>query len=450
MFKGRKKELEILESRFSSSRKEFGVIYGRRRIGKTELILHFMEKKDGLIFQAKRTSAYGNLKSFSYALNKLTGMPLSFVYSNYEEAFDSLKNYVKNNRFILAIDEYPYILEQDSSFSSVIQEFIDYAPDNIMMILSGSDVSFLKNEINNHNSPLYKRRTFEIELKKMPFDEMKEFVKDFPFEERCNFLSFMSSYPYYLSAINQTISFEENMIQLIFNQYGTFFTLPDQLLSNSTNKQDIYNAILEAIAHRKRHIKEIAEYTHEDSAKISKYIATLLNGEILIRKEMFEGNQKSNYYEISDPLLRFWYTFIYGNEERIRINGRLVYQELKGQIYNFLCKGMEEVALSYIELLNSQGKLKHIFKPLKEYKVEKSKIGRSIEIDGLSRIENHLLVVECKFRNKPFTSSMMEHLVESASVFPNKLEKEYYIFSKSGFEIEPSEHIHLIDFKDII
>ena len=452
-FIGRINELKELNGRYESGRKEFGVIYGRRRIGKSALIAHFMENKNGMLFQAKKDNAYGNLRSFSYELNKLLKLPSGFVFSSWEAAFDALLEFVGDRRFVIAIDEYPYIVEQDNSFPSVLQEFVDRAKENLFFLISGSDVSLLKKEIRDHASPLYKRRTFEMSITQMPYKEALDFLSEFPNEAKCDYLALMSTYPYYLSAINKTLSFEENIRQLLFTQYGTFFTLPDQLLSNSTKVQDVYNAILTAIAHRKRTNKEIADYIHEEETKVAKYLLTLLDSELVIKCETFMGNKKTNYYEIGDPLLKFWYAFIFDNQERIKINGERVFEGLKEKIRQFICYGFEEVCRLYMQQLNMDGVLSDVFPKLKTYKVEKSKIGRSVEIDGLALIKDVLLVIECKYRSTPFTKEMYEHLIESTSVFSEKYKKEYYIFSKSGFTDEVKEiktnHLKLFDLNDL-
>ena len=436
LFIGRKKELKELEARYRSGRKEFGVIYGRRRIGKSAIITHFLEGKTGLLFQAKRDNAYGNLRSFSYEVDKLCNLPKSFVFSSWEEAFDAVSERANGKRFVLAIDEYPYIVEQDSSFSSIVQSFIDHAGENIMLILSGSDVSFFKDEISDHASPLYKRRTFEMPIERLPFNEALEFVNDFPKEIRCSYLALMSTYPYYLAAIDHSLSFDENVQRLLFDQYGTFFTLPDQLRSNSTQIQDVYNAIMVAIAHRRTTIKSIADYIHEDDAKVSKYLSTLLASELVVKQHTFMGNKKTNYYVIGDPLLKFWYAFIFENQERIRLNGGYVFNENADTISDFIFREFENVSRLYLEHCNASGVLPDLFPSVQSYKVEKSALGRSVEIDGLAMTKKYLLVVECKYRNTPFDMSMLRHLKESASVFPDKLERVYCIFSKSGFTEE--------------
>lgn len=452
-FFGRKKELKELELRYNSKRKEFGIIYGRRRIGKSYLIQEFLKGKDSIMFQAKKDSAYGNLKSFSFELSRKMGLFDSYVFSSWEEALREIDNYAKNKRFVLAIDEYPYIIEQEPSFASILQEFIDKASDNIFLILSGSDVSFLKKEILNHNSPLYKRRTFEMQIEKLCLSEAQDFLDSLNNEDKCKYLSLFSTYPYYLSAINLDLSFEENLKRLIFNQYGTFYNLPDQILSNSTKVQDVYNAILLAISHRKRSNKEIAEYIKEDEAKVAKYLLTLQESEIVEKCETFMGNKKTNYYEINDNLLKFWYKFIFNNSERIKISGEIVFNELKEKINQFISFGFESVCRLYLDQKNIEGSLNTVFPKLQTYKVEKSILNRSIEIDGLSKSSDYLLVVECKYRNCKVTKSMIEHLKESASVFPSKLKRIYYVFSKSGFEedllLAKEDNLHLIDFNDL-
>lgn len=434
MFVGRKQELSELNNRYNSIKKEFGVIYGRRRIGKSYLIKEFIKDKKYLLYQAKEDSLYGNLKSLSYEINKLLNLPNSFVFNSYEEAFDSIIKYAKNERFIIAIDEYPYIIKQDESFPSILQRIIDDAPENIFFLISGSDVSLLKNEIQNHNSPLYKRRTFEMEIKKLDYKESLEYLSSISNEDKVKYLSLTSTFPYYLSALDFSISFDENLKKLLFNQYGTFFSLPDQLLSNSTKIQDVYNAILYAVSKRKRSIKEISDYIHEDDAKVSKYISLLISQELLDKRETYHGNKKTFYYEINDPMLKFWYMFIFDNAERIKINGTLVFEGLKDKINEFINFGFEDVARLYMNELNKSGELGDIYNLFKPYKVEKSKLNRSIEIDGLSDNGNTLIVMECKYRKIKFSLEMFNHLVESASVFPSKLKREYYLFSKSGFD----------------
>ncbi len=107
MFVGRKQELSELNNRYNSTKKEFGVIYGRIRIGKSYLIKEFIKDKKYLLFQAKEDSLYGNLKSLSYEINKLLNLPNSFVFNSYEDAFYSIEDKVK---YLSLTSTYTYYL----------------------------------------------------------------------------------------------------------------------------------------------------------------------------------------------------------------------------------------------------------------------------------------------------------------------------------------------------
>ena len=204
---------------------------------------------------------------------------------------------------------------------------------------------------------------------------------------------------------------------------------------------------------KKRSNKEIADYIHEEEAKVAKYLITLQESEIVSKCETFMGNKKTIYYEINDMLLKFWYKFIFPNEDRIKINSDIVFKELQEQIKQFISFGFEDVCRLYLNQKNINGELNTVYPPLKPYKVEKSQLNRSIEIDGLSQINNSLLIIECKFRNTKFNKIMLEHLIESTSVFSNKLDRYYYIFSKVGFDDDvikmKSKNINLITMEDL-
>ena len=451
MFTGRIKELNELNQRYNSGIKEFGIIYGRRRIGKSALIDRFMSDKEGLVYQAKQDSSYGNLRSFSYQLDRMVGLPKDFVFSGWEEALDAVTEHFAGKRFVLVIDEYPYIVSQDKSFPSILQDFIDHAPDNAFILLSGSNVSFMEQEINNEKSPLYKRKTFSMELRELGFEEAVSFVSAFKNEDKASFLALFGGYPYYLSAIDPRQSFEGNIKRLVFNEYGVFFNLPDQVLSNSTKAQDVYNAILQSISFRHRTISTISLDIREETAKVSKYLDTLISIGIVEKMDTFLGNKKTNYYEIKDPLLRAWYNVVFRNQERLRLNSDIIFNEIKDDVNDLINHGFENVCHMYIDWQNRAGNLGRIYPELKNYKADNSGLGRSVEIDGVAQAGNDLLIIDCKFRNRSYSKVYFDHLKESAGVFPESLNKHYYVFSKKGFanDMKEEKDVVKIDLNDM-
>ncbi len=460
MFIGRKAELGELESRYQSERFEMGIVYGTRRIGKTSLLKEFAKEKPSFYFQAKESNELDNRTAFSNTVNNLIGLPYAFVYPSYSDGFDALMKYADGKPFVLIIDEISFIAQSDKGFLSELQFNIDHKlkDTKAKLILSGSTISFMKDIIKNKRGPLFQRSTFHMNIKKMPYSDALAFINGVSTEEKIKYLSIFGERPYYLEMIDKTKSFEENIRYLLFNRYGTLIDAPDKILPGASKDQNTYNTILKAIAHRKRTNKEIAQYLGKGANYVASYLPKLINDEIIEKRESFNKNQKMNYYEISDNLIRFWYRFVFDNHEEIMQNmGQVIYEECIPDIELFISTGFEDVAISYLTEKNVNGKLGYHYGVIRGYKADNSQLGRSVELDGLANgigaAKNRLLVAECKYRNKALSLAVLEHLKESLSIFPPAY-YDIYLFSKSGFADDilalNDPDIHLITVEDMV
>ncbi len=456
MFYGRTKELEKLEREYAK-KNSFCSIYGTRRIGKTSLINEFIKNKKHVMFQAKEVSDDDNLKSFSQKILESFSQDYEYVYSSWEKAFDSAISFFGNEKGIIVIDEYPYLVKSYGGISSIIQDIYDnkLKNSNVMLILSGSNVSFMEKELNDKQSPLYKRITLKMKINKMPFDEAAMFLSAYSNEDKIKFLCMFGEYPFYLSKIESRLSFEENVKQLLFDENSILLDVPKLILSNSSREESFYNSILLYISGKKKSLTEISRLMNVEATKINKYMKTLLDAEIVIKKEMFDSARHAYYY-IQDPVLRFYYQYLLRNSEKIEAGyGELLYDRLKDEIHSFISYSFEDVAISYMECLSSKGKLGGIYYPIKNLVIEKSELNRSIEIDGIAKDMDSLLVIECKFTNKKRGIRDFERMVENTSIkmFSNIRKIEYYIISKSGFDDSllryQNENLHLVSIDDM-
>lgn len=459
-FIGRKGELEELERRFGSGRFEMGVVYGSRRIGKTRLLKKFVENKASFYFQAKESNELDNRTAFSAAVNRLIGVPYSFIYPNYSEGFDALLKYAGGKPFVIVIDEIAFIAQSDKGFLSELQYNVDhkFKDTEIKLILSGSTISFMKDILKNKRGPLFQRSTFGMNVRKLVYSEALAFLDGISAEEKIKFLSVFGERPFYLEMIDKSRSFDENISNLLFSRFGNLVEAPDKVLPSASKDQSTYNTILKAIAHRKRTNKEIAEYIGKEPNYVAAYLPKLIDNEIIERRESFNKNQKMNYYEISDNLIRFWYRFVFDNREEILQDmGKIIYENVREEINLFVSSGFEDVALSYLSEKNINGELGYYYEVIRGYKVDNSKLGRSIELDGLAKgigkAKNRLLIAECKYRNKALSRAVFEHVMESASIFPAEY-YDVYLFSKSGFADDilgmKDPLVHLIDVEDMV
>lgn len=453
MFFGRYSELEELNKRYNSNKFEFGFIYGTRRIGKTSLLHEFVKDKRNIFFQARQVNDRDNLILFSRAIAKCFNLPGSFVFADFDSALQYIADNVGNEKIVMILDEYPYFNNEKNGYSSFLQDFIDNKALNkkIKLILAGSNISSMM-ELQSNSSPLFQRNTFQMKLTKMPFNEAVLFLDGIKTDDKVKYLSLFGTFPYYLAMIDKNKSFDENVYDLLFSKYGTLQNAPENTLSQTIRTQSVYNSILYALANRKKTIKEIANVLNEVEAKVAKYLATLVDSEIVDKRNAFNGNKKTIYYVISDPLILFWYQFILNNKEDITLGiGHNIFKENKDKIDDYIAHSFEDVAISYMEYLDISGKLSHPYHKFKNYKVDNSKLGRSIEIDGISDYKDNLLIIECKYRKEKFSISMFNHLKESASIFEGYKHIEYYLFSKSGFDkdLGKLKDVNLISLDDM-
>lgn len=460
MFIGRQSELAELEKRWQSGTFEFGVVYGTRRIGKTTLLQEFVKDKNAFYFQARKADEKDNLTAFSREFRKSRSLDEHLQYDSFDSAFDSIAEYAAKQRMILVIDEIAYLCTKSKALLSLLQFYLDgpFKQAGIMVILSGSNVSFMEDILNNRNDPLYQRATFQIHLEKMPFSEARSFVKDRPVEEQINYLALFGPHPYYLGMIDHTTDFPDNVERLLYSKYGTLADAPEKTMPVGISEENMYNSIIRAVANGKRFSKHIAEAVGVESNYAAKYLSSLVNMQILEKRESFIKNRKTNYYVVDDNLLRFWYRFIFEQRDVI-LNGmgHVMFDEDQNGIRDFIAREFDSVAQLWLDEQNRTGKLPAYYHPIRNYIVENSRLGRSVELDGLAeglgRKKDHLLAVECKYRESPFNIKMLKHFQENVSLFDHYSRVDYYLISRNGFSedvlILQDEHIHPVSIGDM-
>jgi AAA+ ATPase superfamily predicted ATPase len=459
MFLGRTADLALLEDKWESGRFEFGCLYGTRRIGKTTLVSHFIEGKPALYFQAKEASELENRRGLSKLIDQRAGYPEDYVFPSWDELLRAILKLAGGKRFAFVIDEYPYLAKATkNAIASYLQDFIDHeAKDSqLFLLLLGSSLSFMEKELKNKKSPLYRRRTFSHKLGLLPYSEALLFLKDFPPEEKLDYLSLFGFSPYYLALLEPRFSFENNVKNLLFSMGSTLLDAPDLVMPNGTRNKEVYNSILLSISRGKSSPTEIGSDLGMGANEVSKYLGVLSEEGIIEKKTMF-GSKRKIIYRIKDPVLLFYYASLYEDVERIRIGyGAIVYQEKKEEIHQRICHGFEDVCLHYLESASVQGRLPHPYYPIQNLVIEHSELGRSIEIDGLSRYGDSLLVVECKYTQKKRGLKDLSDMKEDVSIrmFAGLKEKEFYLFSKNGFEDTllslKEQNLHLLDSDDLL
>ena len=210
-FVDRLDELGFLEERFLSGKPEFIVIYGRRRVGKTELIKQFLKDKEGFYFLARKEDLELELDRFKERFSKKFNVYLDS--SSWDELFEGISRFIGDRRFILVIDEFSYWMEEDSKICSIFQSIWDeiLSKTNCFLILCGSIFSMMESLLSYRN-PLYGRRSGQWKLSPLGFFDIKGFFPGYSVEDLVKVYGCLDGIPFYLLEFNPDFSVEENIL----------------------------------------------------------------------------------------------------------------------------------------------------------------------------------------------------------------------------------------------
>ncbi len=274
MFIGRKEGLNILHEKLDSNQCELGVIYGQRRIGKTSLIIESVKEEKCQYLLARYDTYQNNLDYFSKEYWKYLGLDYDFAFSSFDDLFLSFLNKANDEKLIIIIDELPYLAKAYPGILSFLQGFIDKSKRenrNIKIILSGSNISFMLDLLENKAKPLYQRATFRIFVKPLLLSDAIKMLDGISVIDKAKYLAIFGTRPYYLDKIDKTKSFDENIVSLCFTNTSILTDVPNTTLPIGFSNNTKYIAIIKAIANHKRKIKEISDCLAIEEKNISTY-----------------------------------------------------------------------------------------------------------------------------------------------------------------------------------
>ena len=269
MFIGRQDELKRLEELCCSDSFEFLVMYGRRRVGKTSLLREYAGTHKTIFFSAQEKNDSLNLVDFSRAVQtSLTGDDFG-VFRDWEAAFQYVGDHTGSERVTLIIDEFPFIAQENPTVKSILQHIIDHqwSQKKILLILCGSSVSFMVNEVMGYKSPLYGRSTTQMEVEPFDYLDSAAFFPGYSHIDQLLAYGILGGIPCYLQRFSDKRTIAENIQQEILRTGSFLKDEPQLLLKMELREPAVYNSIFEAIAGGASRMNDIAQKIKEDSGK---------------------------------------------------------------------------------------------------------------------------------------------------------------------------------------
>lgn len=439
MFLGRQKELEKLNELYDNDRFECVIIYGRRRVGKTTLINEFIRDKDAIYFTGLETDSRDNLENLSRSIlrEQMPDADSYPAYGSYKDALDGVCERAKRKRLVLVMDEYPYLAESYPGMSSLLQVQIDekYKSSKLMLILCGSSMSFMENQVLGYKSPLYGRRTAQFKIDPFKYYEAKEYFPKLAPEKQAVLYGITGGIPQYLDFMDGKASIAENIKHNFLEPSAYLYEEPGNLLKQEVRDPSRYNAIIRAIATGCSRVAEISSKTGMESGAATNYLNNLVSLGI-VRKETPVGEKPSRktIYSIEDGMFRFWYRFIPENVSLIQ-NGMAerVWQRIEPQLSTFMGSVFEEICKQWLWRENAAGRLPLEFTQLGRWWGNDPLRKEQAEIDIVAIAnEDTALFAECKWTQAKVGVGVLDTLIERSRLF-HYGQKGYYLFSLSGF-----------------
>lgn len=461
MFIGREKELRSLNSLYASDKFEFAVIYGRRRVGKTVLINEFIDNKKSIYFMGVESNAKQNLENFSKSIVEYaSGIAANTSFQSFQAAFEYVFELSKNERIILVIDEYPYVARSSKSLASTLQMLIDKYKDTskMMLILCGSSMSYMEDNVLAYKAPLYGRRTAQMKILPFDFEEACRFFKNFSAEDKALIYGIVGGTPQYLLQMNDKLSIEDNIKNTYLNPTSFLYEEPTNLLKQEVREPAIYTAIITAIATGASRMSEIATKVGEDTNVCTSYIKNLMNLGIVQKETPYgEKNSRKTIYYIEDNMFRFWYRFVLDNNSIIMRGATdRVYKRIEPYLSDYMGKVFEDICTQYLwkQLLDEKCPVE--FSSLGRWWGNDPTEKKQTEIDIMGEQDKDTaLFAECKWTNEKVDLGVLETLAKRSKLF-SYTNVHYYLFSKSGFTkgcIEKAEemgNVCLVSYGEIV
>ena len=212
-FVDRKEELAFLEKRYQKKGFEFFVIYGRRRIGKTELIKQFLKDKNYIYLVCDKAGTERNISRFKRKIAEYFNEPIIET-NDLEEIFSYLIKRIENNNIVVVFDEFSYLVEKDDAVPSQFQVVVDNILNktNVFLILCGSSISMMEKGVLSHKSALYGRKTAHIKLGEIPFYSFYDFFPSNNIEKNIEYYAVLGGVPFYMEKFSDKKNTFHNII----------------------------------------------------------------------------------------------------------------------------------------------------------------------------------------------------------------------------------------------
>lgn len=433
-FVNRGKELQWLKKIYHEEKSSLIILYGRRRVGKTELIKQFSNDKNHVYFLASMKPEQENRLD----LQKLMADHIQekiferIEFRGWEDMFHEFMKRAKKP--LIVIDEFPYLIEKNKAIPSIFQKIWDehLKDQEVMLVLCGSSIGMMETEVLGYRSPLYGRRTGQWKVEPFTFRELAEFFPGFSFDERLKFYSFLDGIPEYVNKMDLQKNPEWNLKNRFFKRGEYLYEEAENLLRQEFREPSNYFSILHAVSEGNTRYGDICNRTGFSQSLVSQYMKNLID--LRVVKKEFPATQKKEsrnaLYSLADNYYDFWFEFVYPYRS-------LIEEDKQETLMTTIDERLRMHYSSIYERVCREA--------IWHFPVHFDRVGRwwhgedEIDVVGVNEKEKIILLGECKWSKKVVGKDLLADLEQKSEKVTWKIGKRterFVLFSKSGFTEE--------------
>lgn len=453
-FIGRVRELNQLKRELESDDMRMTLIFGRRRIGKSELVKQAVKETNikTIYYECKQVTEESNVQSICDVVSDVLELP-KLGYSKIEEIVDYIFKLSKNENIIFVLDEYPYLRGNVKGLDSILQSLVDKYKDEtkLKLIILGSYVDIMKSLLEQSN-PLFGRVDLVIDLKQMDYFESSLFYPAMSDEDKVRIYSVFGGVPYFNRLINDKKNVKENIIELIASPGARLENEVSMYLNAEISKIVNVNEVFEALARGFSRYSDILSQSHVSSGPtLVDILDKLMKMEVVEKKAPIndENNKKKAGYYICDNLSLFYYRYIFKYSSQMKImDSDFFYEKYINRDFEeyYVPHKFEEICRQYLIRQNRLGNIEPVIEKIGKYYYDNPKTRTNGEFDVVTLDEKGYVFYEVKFRNKRISREVMEEEIRQVKETGLNCYK-YVFFSRAGFTDDETDEIRHIEIK---
>ena len=330
------------------------VVFGRRRVGKTRLLTHWLKPQGGLYSQAIEAATGIQIEQVMRDIG--ASLKTRIAPKNWSEFLELLS--LEKRRRIFCLDEFPYLVASDPSLPSVIQRWLDHQrPRQFTLVLSGSSARAMNDCFLNRAAPLYQRARKLLHIEPMSYRSFCEACGiQSDAQESFTRYALVGGIPKYWEFVEPSATALDLAEELFFGRSAFLEDEPGRLLRDENIAGLTALSVLEAVGRGAEKTSEIAARLGTAQTNLGRTFQQLLDASVLTREIPFGESMRSTKktrYRIQDPALRFWFQVYSPHRTRWQSYNRAEKEKLvhdhASTVFEDYCRSQHPSAMRYWE-----------------------------------------------------------------------------------------------------